>query len=412
MESATLVDIQSRRKLRKTNTEREQCIQEVKDAGLLLRFGIRTSFLAVFGCLFLVSLGKNAEGSYIHYRASSLQQVFLFPVSLDFRRGAAADFMTHSVDNSEPSEKIPTRNNLSKSHHEKTYVRWNDSSQIPINSHGMSFRRWWGDLRYEQERRIIVASIVILFFTLIFVAFLAYSKIESMRKEDELEMSDGSVEALAAEQAKPLPLNGVLEQAAKCVSDARFEDAAPLLQSVELELVRLQGTVAFKTGDLPKAETLFERALVIDPASIPDLINLADLRLRTGKAALAVALFNRAQATSPDNIYVANRYLLARIEAGDVAGVRSEIQTALKLSPKNCLPRVAVSAAALELSIGQYVNAANFLYAAQSKLPAQTFKSLLNETPISSYAARSELRPFFAPPGVMGPAPVEKKSER
>jgi tetratricopeptide (TPR) repeat protein len=316
------------------------------------------------------------------------------------------------VDNSESSEKIPARNTHSSRHQEKAYVSWNDSPQIPINSPRMSLLRWWRDIRFEQERRIVIASFVIVILALIFVAVLAYSKIESMRKEDEFALSDGSAEALAAEQAKPPPLNGVLEQAAQCVSDSRFEDAVPLLQSAELELVRLQGMVAFKAGDLPKAESLFERALVIDPASIPDLINLADLRLRTGKADLAVALFNRAQAAGPDNTYVANRYLLARIEAGDVAGVRNEIQTALKLSPKNCLPRVGVSAAALELIIGQYVNAANFLYAAQASLPAETFKNLLRETPLSSYATRSELRPFFAPPGAMGPTPGDNKAER
>lgn len=256
---------------------------------------------------------------------------------------------------------------------------------------------WWGDIRYEQERRIIVTLAVALLLSAVLVAILAISTSLRMREEravPSLSKAAGSLQP--PRETAVVPVNGVLEQAAGLVVEGNLEEASKILHSAEISLLRLQGIIAWKSGDTPTAAGRFERALALDPSSSPDLVNLAGIRLLEKNPAAAVELLKKAQESAPDEVYIANRYLLARIEAGDLGGVRSDVQTALSVSPQNSLDRIAFAAAALELAAGQFSNAANFLYAAQGKLPAGTFNSLLNEAPISAYADKQEIRPFFA----------------
>lgn len=306
--------------------------------------------------------------------------------------GGDSSFPFHFVDTTETSGKIPRRGSKSSGNRREGEAA--ARFQMPPNAPGMSFARWWGDIRFEQERRILAISGIILFLTAVFVGILSYTKIKSMR-DDEGGAAAPSVSPKTGQAISAYP-EGILEKAGRCVSDSRFAEAAPLLRSAELTLNRLQGTVAWKTGDTKTAEMFFERALSIEPESVPDLTNLANLRLQTGNAVSAAGLFKKAREAGPEDAYVANRYLLARIEAGDGDAVEAEIRTAWKPGQENSVARMGVPAAFLELADGRYASAASFLGAAQKALAPETFRRLLNEPPISSYANLEELRPFFA----------------
>lgn len=264
--------------------------------------------------------------------------------------------------------------------------------------------QWWVDLRFQQERRQVVSIALILLLAAVFVGVVGYSTYLRMQEEEALNLSATAGAAVPEATPPPPPAKGVLETASEMVLNGQLADASAKLRDAGILVTRLNGIVAWKTGDTGTAAVAFEQALRLNPDSAPDLVNLAGVMLVTGRAPEAVELLRKAQEKSPDDVYMANRYLLARFQAGDVAGVRNEVQTALELSPQNSIPRIAIPGAALELAAGKYANAANFLYAAKKALPSRVFDSLVEEPPIANYCDKPELMPFF-PNGSSGAAP-------
>lgn len=255
---------------------------------------------------------------------------------------------------------------------------------------------WWVDLRYNYERRMVFTSAIIVLIAAIGVGVLSYATYVRNQKEDDLNLST----RFMGNSTTPVvpPRVNLLDTASRLVVDGQLDEATKVLQEAELLTNRLVGIIAWKRGDLATASARFAEALTISPDSSADLVNLAGVELANGKSADAMALFERARTLSPDDLYIQNRYLLARLQTGDIAGVRNEVQTALELSPENSLPRVAFGAAALEFAAGQFANGANFLYAAKAKLPSGTFDNLLAEPSITAYSTRPELAPFFPSP--------------
>lgn len=264
--------------------------------------------------------------------------------------------------------------------------------------------QWWVDLRFQQERRQVVSIALILLLAAAFVGIVGYSTYQRIQEEEKLNLSATAGAAVSAETPPPPQAQGVLETAAEMVLNGQLGDASAKLRDAGILVNRLNGIVAWKTGDTGTAALAFEQALRLNPDSAPDLVNLAGVMLVTGRAPEAVELLRKAQEKSPDDVYMANRYLLARFQAGDIAGVRNEVHTALELSPQNSIPRIAIPGAALELAAGKYANAANFLYAAKKALPLRVFDSLVEEPPIANYRDKPELVPFF-PNGSPGAAP-------
>ena len=255
---------------------------------------------------------------------------------------------------------------------------------------------WWVDLRYNHERRMFFTSGIIVLVAAIGVGVLSYATYVRNQEEDELKLSTRFI----GNSKTPVvaPRVNLLDSASKFVVDGKLDEATKVLREAELLTNRLAGMIAWKRGDMATALARFTEAVRISPDSSADIVNLAGVELANGKSAEAMVLMERARKLSPDDLYVQNRYLLARFQTGDVAGVRKEVQTALELSPENSLPRVAFGAAAIELAAGQFANGANFLYAAKGKLPSETFDSLLAEPLISAYSDRQELAPFFPRP--------------
>lgn len=93
------------------------------------------------------------------------------------------------------------------------------------------------------------------------------------------------------------------------------------------------GNLAAERKDRPTAESAFRRVLELDPHDLTALSNLAIFRAREGNLKDAVAMLRTAFARNEDIPGLAMN--LARVEcmAGDGAGARTTLQTALTYSP-------------------------------------------------------------------------------
>lgn len=260
---------------------------------------------------------------------------------------------------------------------------------------------WWQEKRYQHERRTVAVVAAVGVVVLVFVAILGYATHLGVNHQEPIALSPHLTPA-ESPSLPPTTTAGLLEQAAGKIAAGNTAEGAVALRQAGLLVIRLEGILAWKQGDLPLAAQSFSRALEIDPESVPDLVNLAGVELSQGRATQAVEHLSRARGLAMDDPYIANRLLLARLQAGDIAGVRSEVQAVLESNPENGLPTVAIAAAALELAAGQPRNAANFLYAASSVLPQTIFTSLLEEPPLASHSHREELSPFYPASNVPG----------
>lgn len=244
---------------------------------------------------------------------------------------------------------------------------------------------------------MVLISAVVVLVAAIAVGALSYATYIRNQTEDALALSSPSTN-ISPPAVLQAPVRGVVEKAAQLLADGQLDEASKALSEADLLMNRLSGKIAWKRGDTATALAKFQEALRLSPNTTEDLANLASVEAATGRAVEAVALLKRARELAPDDVYIENRYLLARLQAGDAAGVRTEVTTALELSPENGLAGFAFAAAALELAAGQFGNGASFLHAAKARLPSATFAKLLEQPPISSYAARPELQSFFPRP--------------
>lgn len=255
--------------------------------------------------------------------------------------------------------------------------------------------RWLWDERFAHERRVLFLLALFLFAGLALVTVLSVTKYLSIQKDESLYALSSSAGTVAP-AASPHPVTqGALETAANLIGDNRIDEASVLLQDAEVVVARFQGIIAWKKGDMGTAARKFETALQVAPESVPDLVNLAGIHMLNGQPAASAKLLDSAAKLAPDDIYISNRFLLARLAAGDIAGVRNEVRTALESAPDTGLPRAAFAAAALEIKAGEYSKAANFLFAVQTRMPSHMFNSLLNESPFHECSNRFEFQPFF-----------------
>ena len=261
----------------------------------------------------------------------------------------------------------------------------------------MKFSDWWQDKRYQNERRVLIgASVAVVLFSTIFGLMIYYRPLSDL-------------EIKAVEAANPPPVAPVTpvptaappvektrtELAAEMVMDGRLVEAEEILNRDEAESRRLRGAIAWKRGNLAEAKTSFERAVSLNPSGLADLCNLAGIQLQLGDVAGAADNLRRAHEVSPDDTFVANRLLLARVQAGDTDQVSAEVSAALKAAPETSLPSVAAAAAALEMKRGNFSKAAEFLNAAKSSLQPEIFESLIIEAPLSEFANNPAISPFY-----------------
>jgi len=257
---------------------------------------------------------------------------------------------------------------------------------------------WWNDVRFQRERKILLISSIGIAGVIMFIWLLILSTAKS---PDEPQVSKSMALPAKATKEEPVTVQvekqkpSELEEAAQCILGGQLGAASVKLLELENQLYRLQGIIAWKQGDILKAEALFEKALNIAPSSAPDLVNLAGIKLLQGNGKAAVSLLQKARDAAPSDPYIANRYLLAKIEAGDIEAAKREISTTLETSPENGSAQVVMAAAAIELSGGHTANAKNFLNVGKSKLDRGVFLSLLAERPIAIYSTIPELKEFF-----------------
>ncbi len=257
----------------------------------------------------------------------------------------------------------------------------------------MKFSDWWQDKRYLHERSLFVGTVVILV-----LLSLVFGLLMFLRPPDEVLPVEEAVPPVA--EASPPPSaepakKAAFEIAADLVMNGRLVEAGRVLDAQELELLRLRGAIAWKENNMPEAVRYFKAAVEIAPRSMPDLGNLAGVQLQLNEVAAAVANLRVAHDVSPGDVFIANRLLLARIQAGEVERVAAEIASALETAPETSVPFVAAAAAAVELQRGNVAQAVTFLHAARNTLPPAVFESLLVEAPLASFSAEAALAPFY-----------------
>ena len=105
----------------------------------------------------------------------------------------------------------------------------------------------------------------------------------------------------------------------------------------------LRASVQLRMNDRAGARASHEKALAMDPSFFPATVALAELDVKDGRADEAVRRFDALLAQKPGHA----RALLARAQTRRLAGmpeaqVRSDIEEAVRLNPKDPVPKVAL----------------------------------------------------------------------
>lgn len=143
-------------------------------------------------------------------------------------------------------------------------------------------------------------------------------------------------EALKAYQAKD-------DKAAREHLAAVFKQAPDHLQALELA-----GFVEVRQGSLVQAETYLGKAIALAPQNRATRRLLADVQMRRGRTAEAIATLKPALAALPDAATLAAMGR-AQLMAGDAAAARESFARAVKLNPRDTGTRVALAAGDLQL---------------------------------------------------------------
>jgi tetratricopeptide (TPR) repeat protein len=257
----------------------------------------------------------------------------------------------------------------------------------------MQFSDWWQDKRYSSERRLAVSTLsVIVVLSLVFWALWSWRPpLGSQPAEAAIPAATPAPSAPAA----PQPEKAGIELAADLVIAGRLVEAERILVQREVEIFRLRGAIAWKRNDLEEARKCFQEAVARAPFSVADLGNLAGVQLQLSDLPGAVANLKTAHEADPQDAFIANRLLLARLQAGEITPVAREVDSALKAAPETSLASVAIAAAVIEMQRGDKAKAARFLRAAQSCLAPEVFDSLLVEQPLAVHANDTALAEFF-----------------
>lgn len=131
-----------------------------------------------------------------------------------------------------------------------------------------------------------------------------------------------------------------------------------------------RGSFATAAGLLDEAEAAYAQALALEPQPRPELLNnIAALKLRQGRLAEAVALYDRALAAKPDLEIAARQRLLALAHLGRGEEALAELEAALDAHPDDAnAHRQLAEAQAL---LGQRPAAVATLLAAVDRLPQE-----------------------------------------
>lgn len=252
---------------------------------------------------------------------------------------------------------------------------------------------WWSDPRFAGERTALRATLIAAVLLAIFVPLGLFF------------LKPGAADNAAPPPASPLPSptpelpqnlpQNLIEMARAHVLENKLPEAVSVLAAAEIEILRLNAIIAWKQNHLDEAGTLFATIVQLSPGAANDLSNLAGVRMQQGRVLEAIASLRLARDAAPGDAYISNRYLLARIEAGEGEAVANEVRQLMNASPEISLPLVAAAAAAIELDRRDIPRATDFLRAARSSLPPGVFQSLLSERPLARHAAEEAMAPFF-----------------
>jgi tetratricopeptide (TPR) repeat protein len=155
----------------------------------------------------------------------------------------------------------------------------------------------------------------------------------------------------------------------------------------------LLGVMAAKEKDFAAAETLFLEAGKLAPNDPQIPYNLGELARETGDNTTAVKRYREAVLLKPQEPLFAFKLRLARLEAGEHERVEREAREQLAVA--NTTGDWLMTAAAINLSRGEWDEAAKMLGFAAAAMQPQMFFAMLQDKVFTRHAERPEIKKFY-----------------
>ena len=154
------------------------------------------------------------------------------------------------------------------------------------------------------------------------------------------------------------------------------------------------GSYYYRRGNVLAAERAYLRALEIEPAFVPSLLNLADWRREQGNEAGAESYLLRALLAAPDSAAVNHSLGLLRVRQGNIDDALAYLQSAITLA--DTTPRYAyVYAVALD-SVNRRQDAIEVLKQSEQQWPNQPDSLLLLVSYLDQEGEYRELLPYLS----------------
>ena len=125
--------------------------------------------------------------------------------------------------------------------------------------------------------------------------------------------------------------------AAKAKAEPAEEPFDPKKASPELYVGLAQ--MSHRSGDIPQARQLYQKALANDPNHLTALLGAARMEDREGQLDVALMLYKRAAAAHPRNATALNDLALCHARRGDLVLAQQVLEQAIKLEPSKPLYR-------------------------------------------------------------------------
>lgn len=155
----------------------------------------------------------------------------------------------------------------------------------------------------------------------------------------------------------------------------------------------LLGVMAAKEKDFAAAEKLFLEAGKLTPNDPQIPYNLGELARETADLPTAVKRYREAVLLKPQEPLFAFKLRLARLEAGEHERVEREAREQLAVA--NTTGDWLMTAAAINLSRGEWDEAAKMLGFAAAAMQPQMFFAMLQDRVFSRHAERPEIQKFY-----------------